>query len=360
MPLGVATDLLETLIEQTDQVVFVYDTSAGKFTYLNPAFEKVWRKKRKGIMEHPASLLKTIHPEDQQHVREAYQELLEGVIIHETEFRIKLRNHTERWICVKPLLQEEQSAIMGYASDITDHKEYINYLKKYSSKKNSILHILSHDLAGPLGMISNIADLLHSDLKSHQNPDIQNLIGLIQKSSQQGLQLIKEFLKQELLESSEIELVRSRIDLVQRIRECIKEYQQSEQITHKVFHFYTSCEQLYLELDDTKFLQAINNLISNSIKFTPDGGEISVTLEEKEATVSISVADNGIGIPAKHHATLFDKFTRARRPGIKGEPTVGLGMSIVRTIVEWHHGHIWFESQENKGTTFYIEIPKNN
>ena len=92
-------------------------------------------------------------------------------------------------------------------------------------------------------------------------------------------------------------------------------------------------------------MQVINNLISNSIKFTPDGGEITVSLEEKENTVLITVADTGIGIPEKYHDTLFDKFTRARRPGIKGEPSVGLGMSIIKTIVEWHQGTIWFESQ---------------
>jgi two-component system sensor histidine kinase VicK len=111
-------------------------------------------------------------------------------------------------------------------------------------------------------------------------------------------------------------------------------------------------------LDDNKFMQVINNLISNAIKFTPDGGEITVALEEKEESVLIKVADTGIGFLEKYHATLFEKFTQTRRTGIKGEPSVGLGMSIVKTIVEWHQGKIWFESQEDKGTTFYIELPK--
>jgi two-component system sensor histidine kinase VicK len=84
-------------------------------------------------------------------------------------------------------------------------------------------------------------------------------------------------------------------------------------------------------------------------------------VEDKEdrGTVLIWVADNGIGIPKKYHASLFDKFTKARRPGLREEPTVGLGMSIIKTIVEWHKGKIWFESEEDKGTTFYVEIPRN-
>jgi two-component system sensor histidine kinase VicK len=70
------------------------------------------------------------------------------------------------------------------------------------------------------------------------------------------------------------------------------------------------------------------------------------------------VADNGIGIPLSMQAGLFEKFTRARRPGIRGEESVGLGMSIIKTIVEWHGGRIWFESKENEGSTFFVEIPK--
>jgi len=84
-----------------------------------------------------------------------------------------------------------------------------------------------------------------------------------------------------------------------------------------------------------------------------------VAVKERANTVLVTVADTGIGIPEKYHATLFEKFTRARRPGIKGEPSVGLGMSIIKTIVEWHKGKIWFESAENKGSTFYIELPKS-
>ncbi|WP_115375869.1 sensor histidine kinase [Adhaeribacter pallidiroseus] len=78
----------------------------------------------------------------------------------------------------------------------------------------------------------------------------------------------------------------------------------------------------------------------NAIKFTPDQGTIALTLEERESTIFITVADNGIGIPESVQATLFDKFTKARRPGIRGEKSVGLGMSIIKNIVELHDGRI--------------------
>jgi two-component system sensor histidine kinase VicK len=80
--------------------------------------------------------------------------------------------------------------------------------------------------------------------------------------------------------------------------------------------------------------------------------------QEEAGTVRITIQDNGIGIPKKYHACLFDKFTKARRPGLRQEPTTGLGMSIIKTIIDWHKGKIRFESEENKGTTFFVEVPK--
>jgi two-component system, OmpR family, sensor histidine kinase VicK len=351
---------LAAFTECTDQIFFAYDIAAQKFSYLNPAFEKLWGKTRLSVLDNPAELLKTIHPEDIQHVAKIYRELLGGTIIKDCEFRIVLHDKTERWVCVKPRLLGEELILTGSADDITAQKYYNDMLKKYSDKKNSILNILSHDLAGPLGMIHSLSRMLEEDLKSNSNEEIHQMIGLIERSSKQGIHLIQEFIKQEFLESTSVEVVKHRVDLVQAIRESMEEYQLSQQLTGKTFHYLHASDKLYLDLDEFKFMQAINNLISNAIKFTPDGGKITVALEEKEDTVLIRVADTGIGIPEKYHATLFDKFTGARRTGVKGEPSVGLGMSIIKTIVEWHQGKIWFESQENKGTTFFIEVPKTS
>ena len=353
-----ALDFLEALTEGSEQIVFSYNLKAHQFSYLNPAFEKIWHKTRKSVMETPDFLLKTIHPEDKAFVQQTLEELQEGIIIKEVEFRILLRQKKERWICVTPRLMAEQMLITGYASDITPQKHYVEYLKKFSDKKNSILNILSHDLAGPLGMIHNLSEMLKTDMKAHEHKETHKIIGIIERSSKQGMQLIQDFIKQEFLEAATTEIMKNRVDLVQKTKNLLDEYQVTEQNTGKNFVFLPASEKIYLNLDDNKFMQAINNLISNAIKFTPDGGEITVALEEKEETVLIKIADTGIGIPEKYHATLFEKFTRARRPGIKGEPSVGLGMSIIKTIVEWHQGKIWFESQENKGTTFYLEIPK--
>ena len=351
--------ILLQLSEKTEQVVFAFDLTTQQFTFLNPAFEKLWRKRRTSVLNNPDVLLSTIHPEDRPLVLQNYHDLLAGNLIGNLEFRIQFRNHTERWVCLMPQVMEDHQVI-GYAQDITASKRYQEVLKKFSDKKNSILNILSHDLAGPLANIQTLSKILETDVKQADNWEhIQQVIRLIEKSSKQGMQLIQDFIRQEFLESAAVDLIFTRVDLVARVKECMDEYQVSSQLTRQTFRFITDHEPIYVKLDDSKFMQAINNLMSNALKFTPDGGEITVTLAEKPETVLISIADNGIGIPKEYHSTLFDKFTRARRPGLQGEPSVGLGMSIIKTIVEWHHGQIWFDSQENQGTTFYIEIPKD-
>ncbi len=150
------------------------------------------------------------------------------------------------------------------------------------------------------------------------------------------------------------------MNLVERFTQIVEQYQITEQNNAKQFILYSSDPSVYAQVDDVKFFQAITNLISNAIKFTPDDGIITIRVEDQEeaGTVLITIQDNGIGIPGKYHAGLFDKFTKARRPGLHQEPTTGLGMSIVKTIIEWHKGRVWFESEENRGTTFFVEVPK--
>ncbi|MDB5120333.1 MAG: phosphate regulon sensor protein PhoR [Sphingobacteriales bacterium] len=105
-------------------------------------------------------------------------------------------------------------------------------------------------------------------------------------------------------------------------------------------------------------MQVINNLISNAIKFTADDGVIEVDIKDQQQTVMIAVRDNGIGISEDMHPYLFDRFTKAIRTGLRGEEPVGLGMSIIKTIIELHNGTIYFESKENEGSIFFIETPK--
>jgi two-component system sensor histidine kinase VicK len=203
-----------------------------------------------------------------------------------------------------------------------------------------------------------LSELLAKNTHAYQDAHVSELIEVIHRMAAGGVHLIREFIKQEFLESAQVTLLKNRVDLVERLHLLIGQYQQSQLQLAKTFTLEASSPAIFVSLDQDKFLQVVNNLVSNAIKFTPDEGHIRVCLEEKDQTVLLTVTDDGIGIPPAMQEGLFDKFTKARRPGIRGEESVGLGMSIIKTIVKWHGGNIWFKSQEHKGTTFYVEIPK--
>ncbi|WP_224997423.1 PAS domain-containing sensor histidine kinase [Cesiribacter sp. SM1] len=356
-----ALSFLEEVAERTSQVVFGYDIASNRFIYLNPSFEVVWNKTRESVYANPAVLLEAVHPEDKAFIRDTYQKLLMGTVKKEVEFRIVVAGKFVRWLYLSPLLLQQeggQQLIAGFVEDRTIQRENQAYVQKFAARKNSLLEILSHDLSGPLSNIQGLSSLLIKELQEYNNPRLDKLVEMVASTSERSIGMIREFVKQEFMESVNVELIRERTDLVGMIKQVLSQYQASGEDLGKTFNYVTSDDEIYAEVDEYKLNQVVNNLISNAIKFTPDGGTITISIADKQENVLITVADNGIGIPAKYHQNLFEKFTKAKRTGLKGEPSLGLGMSLIKTIVEWHRGRIWFDSVERKGSTFYIELPK--
>ena len=351
---------LQHLPELTEDIYFAFDPAVGKLIYLNEAFEKIFKKSRDAVNDDPLMILNAVHPDDREVVTESFSNLKTG-LNQNLEFRIVVEENQERWMKLKAYLSHKDGGIiLGTATDITDFKDYNNVLHKFTDKKNSILQIISHDLLGPLGNIKLSVAMLNRHSEIANNPEIMSLIELVSKNCQKGVAIIQDLVNNEFLQSSAAALVKERADMVYKISEAIDQFNQSPRHEAQKFKFEKNVESLFINIDWSKFMQVLTNLLSNALKFTPDDGQILVVLEDQENAVVMKVQDNGIGIPLDLQPFLFDKFTRARRKGIKGEPTVGLGMSIVKTIVEWHNGQIWFESEEGKGTTFYVKMPKSN
>jgi signal transduction histidine kinase len=114
---------------------------------------------------------------------------------------------------------------------------------------------------------------------------------------------------------------------------------------------------VYGNLNKERFHRIMTNLLSNAVKFTPTHGTISIKVREGKKDLHVEVTDEGIGIPEKIRPLLFDRFSKARRKGLKGEKSTGLGLSICRQLVEQHGGSINVDSEEQKGTTFHIRLP---
>ncbi len=352
--------LLQAHSDLTDDVIFAYHIRDKKLLYVNNTFENIWHLKREAVLADTSLLIETVPFEDRQLVMNILSSIRENPK-QKTELRLHLPNQAEKWINVKVSLtqQNAEDIIVGTVTDISALKDYGNTMYKFSNKKNSILDILSHDLVSPLANIEMCAKALHDHTHTAGDALVERMLNLITDNSSRSVKMIRDLVNRELLESSEVPLILQRTDLIRRIAEVIDQYKHNYQTVKQKIQLVSDKEAIYVTIDESKFMQVVNNLLSNALKFTRDEDEIKVILKESETTVFIKVQDTGVGIPAHLQPYIFDEFTKARREGIHGEPTTGMGLSVIKTIVGWHNGHIWFESKEGQGTTFFIEIPKN-
>ncbi len=351
----------EQIGQLADDVFMIYNPLSGTLDYIGDAFQKVWERPSIEYLAEPSRLLSTIHPEDQSYVLDFLRQVLSAQHETKVEFRIITNENTSKYILLKsyPGLKHNGAQLIGgIASDVTTTKTNILYAEKINARKNSTLEVLAHDLKTPLGMINMMATAIQQLPSAKENRAISQYVELIQKLCERNITLIRDIVNQEFLESTSVNLRKERADIVFGITDVIDNYQKSSDVLKKHFRISSSSEKLYIEFDTLKLMQVFNNLVSNAIKFTYDNGLIEVDITELASTVRITIRDNGIGIPEEYNEVLFEKFTPARRTGLKGEKPVGLGMSIIKTIIELHGGKIWFESQVNSGSIFYIEIPK--
>jgi len=345
---------LHCMAEHDAQLYFILDVSTSQFIYRNKAFLDFFETV--GNSDNINQLLHLIHPDDFDYLNNRYKEIAPGSFKNDIEFRIVLQQkvyHHKLTIFVE---KEEPNVVCGRLADVTEQKLYEYKLLEFMNKKNAVLNIISHDLAGPLGSIQMLSTLLTHHLKEAKNEQVTKIISMIEANSKRGIKMIQEFIKKEFLESAGVELQKKRVNLVEIIEQIFSEYKSSELHLNINFAFDCGYTEIYVMIDEVKFMQAVNNLLSNAIKFTPDNGTVTLKLTKNEGKVLLAIADTGIGIPKKFHEKLFDKFNLAGRVGLRGEHSVGLGMSIIKTIIEWHKGSIWLESEEKQGTTFFIEL----
>lgn len=215
--------------------------------------------------------------------------------------------------------------------------------------------MLGHDLRGPLNVAKSLIKAMEQESSNVAAIDKSRSIAAI---IQQSINLITNLVSRELAETTGTVLVKKLVDIVWLLSDYMEECRRSSDLADRTFSLTSSAPAIFISMDDAKFMQVINNLLSNALKFTGPGGLIQVELKDLGGQLQIKFSDNGIGIPELLLPQIFDKFTNARRPGLHGEPSLGLGLSIVKTIIAWHDGTIFCESIEGVGTSFLITLPK--
>lgn len=337
--------------------VFIYNITTMKFEYINESFAQIFNSDKEKLMQDPRIILSLVRSEDTYYLRHCLSDLQSCKSIANAEFRLQFPDGALKHLCCDGYLLNNPSQIAGFVKDFTKEKEHEDYIINYGARKDTLLDMMAHNLSGPLHLSQNMIRWMHEAHKEEIPQTLISQLELIQENTQHCLDIVNDFLKEEHLESERIYVKKSRFDLIERIVVTLDKMIITNR--DKKFRLLTDIENLSISTDSVKFFQIIHNLVSNAVKFTAHEGQIDIIVEETKSTFIIRVRDNGIGIPAALHDTLFDKRTSARRNGLNSEESTGLGLSIVKRLTELLGGKLWFETEENKGSTFSVEFPKD-
>jgi signal transduction histidine kinase len=219
--------------------------------------------------------------------------------------------------------------------------------------KTELVSNVSHELRTPLASILGFSDLM---LKREVEPeDRRRYLEVIRSESARLATLLNDLLDLQRHERGVLELEREELDLNKLLRVQVTLYSAQSEVHEVVFR--PSPDPLMVDADRDRLAQVVGNLISNAIKYSPNGGAVTVSSALGRGNAWVWIHDEGLGIPRDHQPQIFTKFFRgdaARKRGIAG---TGLGLVLARQIVEAHDGAIGFDSEEGKGSTFWIRIP---
>ncbi|HVS92935.1 MAG TPA: HAMP domain-containing sensor histidine kinase [Mucilaginibacter sp.] len=241
-----------------------------------------------------------------------------------------------------------------YFVQLADIRDKNIAIEKGNAFKNEILGMVAHDLRNPIGAIETISMMMEMD--EGLDKDTRENIDMIKASCVKARGIIADLLDAANNENINI-IDTQRTEMNHFLKRIINEWKVQKNAKNSLI-FIGSKNQVFAEINSEKFQRVIDNLISNALKFSKDNGKIDIYLSEKDGQVIIEVRDYGLGIPPDMLPHIFERFSKARRPGVHGEQSTGLGLSISKQIIENHKGTIEVMSEERKGSTFVIKLPQ--
>lgn len=308
------------------------------------------------------SLLKLLKVDDQYTIRDLLKKQSELML----DFSVpghSLILHVEF-----SLIQRETGFISGIVCVLHDVTEQ----QKNERERRQFVSNVSHELRTPLTSMHSYLEALEDG--AWKDPDVApNFLHVTQEETERMIRMINDLLSLSRMDSGtakiEMELVNinelfnyilDRFDMM--IKSDSPSGQENNRTASKPRKQYKikreiTKQDLWVEIDTDKFMEVIDNIINNAIKYSPDGGTITCRLLETNNHVILSISDQGLGIPKKALSHVFDRFYRVDKARSRAQGGTGLGLAISKEVIEKLNGRIWVDSKEGKGSTFYISLP---
>ena len=321
----------------------------GRIVIMNTAALDILNLKSEKVIGIP---LLSILPLDE---KVTFRELLET----QQERLIHLEEDGEDSIvqCEFSVIQRESGFISGLVCVLTDVTEQ----QKIDRERRNFVSNVSHELRTPLTSIKSYTEALVDG--AWENKEIApGFLKVIETETDRMMRMITDLLNLSRMDQNRLGLEKEFINMNELVLHIVNRFEmvlQSEPYREKNYRILTDITQrdLWVELDQDKITQVLDNIINNAIKYSPDGGRIIVRLMETHTDIIVSVSDEGLGIARKDIPHLFDRFYRVDKARSRAMGGSGLGLAIAQEVVQLHGGKIWVNSIENKGSTFFVSLP---
>jgi signal transduction histidine kinase len=254
------------------------------------------------------------------------------------------------------VLDEQAHEIASTNKDLEKRNAQLEELDK---EKNEILGIVAHDLKNPISAVRGLADLIQTGFV--EGEQTQEIAAQIAQTSDRMLELVKNLLDVSRLEQGAMEFHVVAFNVAPFVENSVWQYMAAAEAKDIRLRFESeeSFGEPMILADEQALMQILDNLISNAVKYSPRGKSVTARVKALAESVRIEVQDEGPGITPEEMPLLFGKFARLSARPTGGEHSTGLGLSIVKKLVEAMNGRVWCESEPNKGARFIVEFPRH-
>jgi signal transduction histidine kinase len=253
---------------------------------------------------------------------------------------------------VAPVPAAALSRIVGFLVALWTRPR-IGVAQQHARADHDLVSVVGHELRTPLTVIASFCDLLRED--TDLDPSRARMVEGIYRSSLSLRAIVDDLLDVAALESGHLSLQMAPVDLVAVVHAAVADAAVCNNANVRLH--VTAPESVVIEGDAHRLRQVVDNLVSNSVKYSPDGGQVLIEITTMPGVAQLSVSDQGIGIPVGERDRLFQRFHRAsnaRQRGIRG---TGLGLALVRTLLEGHRGTVNLDQSHEQGTRIVARLP---
>jgi signal transduction histidine kinase len=325
------------IIEKNADSIVVLDWE-GIVLYMNPAAEKMFGRSLEDCLGTLLGI--PIVPDERTEVdipQRNHQVLVAEMRVTETEWN-------------------GQPARLAILRDVTDRKRAEDALREADRKKNEFLAMLAHELRNPLAPIKNAAQVFR--LLAPTDPNLRYAREVIDRQILHMSRLVDDLLDISRITRGKVHLQRQKVDLAAVIFQAVETSQPIISARNHEFKTVLPTESVLLWGDLTRLAQVVSNLLTNAAKYTPEGGQIELSARRVGEHLSIEVSDSGLGIPPEMLDQVFDLFTQVNRSLDRSDGGLGIGLTLVKRLVEMHGGTVSAESAGlGRGSRFVVTLP---